>query len=185
MVFADASALIAMIAGEPDADALSDLLEAETVRLCSAWSVRETVAGLCRSHAFQVPTARKHVRRFLEIGNFRFVATDEQEFELARCVCPVWQRASPGGAEHGRLLCLCMYQSERCLAPVQGAGFYQDGHYLSEVIQPASEPHSIGFPPGSKREPLSGIDPSRKNPIGRVGFAFVLGSAAAPARQGQ
>jgi ribonuclease VapC len=83
MVFADASALIAIIAGEPDADALSDLLEAETVRLCSALSVWETVAGLCRSYAFQVPTARTHVRRFLETGNFRFVAIGEQEFELA------------------------------------------------------------------------------------------------------
>ncbi|HJU18540.1 MAG TPA: type II toxin-antitoxin system VapC family toxin [Stellaceae bacterium] len=49
-IFADASALIAIIAGEPDADALADLLEAEQPRLCSAISTWETIAGLCRSY---------------------------------------------------------------------------------------------------------------------------------------
>jgi uncharacterized protein with PIN domain len=48
MVFVDASALIAIIAGEPDAAELADLLEADRLRLCSAVSTWETVAGLCR-----------------------------------------------------------------------------------------------------------------------------------------
>lgn len=83
MIFADASALIAIIAGEADAAALADLLEAEQSRLCSALSVWETVAGLCRSYSFSVAAARRHVDRFLEIGNFRFVEIGEREFELA------------------------------------------------------------------------------------------------------
>jgi len=36
MVFADASALIAIIAGEPEADGLADLLAAERLRLCAS-----------------------------------------------------------------------------------------------------------------------------------------------------
>ena len=36
MVFADASALIAIIVGEPDAVALADALEADRLRLCSS-----------------------------------------------------------------------------------------------------------------------------------------------------
>jgi ribonuclease VapC len=83
MIFADASALIAIIAGEPEADALADLLQAERVRLCSALSVWETIAGLCHSYALSVPAASVHVRRFLEIGNLRFVSIGEQEFQLA------------------------------------------------------------------------------------------------------
>src|SRR5579884_359245 len=82
-IFADASALIAIIAGEPDADALADLLEAEHQRLCSAVSVWETIAGLCRSYTFSVPAARTHVRRFLGTGGFRFVGIGEREFEIA------------------------------------------------------------------------------------------------------
>jgi ribonuclease VapC len=38
MIFADASALIAIIVGEPEADSLADFLESEQVRLCSAVS---------------------------------------------------------------------------------------------------------------------------------------------------
>jgi ribonuclease VapC len=83
MVFADASALIAVITGEPDAADLADRLEAERLRLCSALSVWETVAGLCHSHMFSVPAARAHVRSFLEAGAFQFVSIGEREFEIA------------------------------------------------------------------------------------------------------
>lgn len=83
MIFADASALIAIIAGEAEADALADRLEAASRRLCSAMSVWETVAGLCRSYTFSVPTARAHVRQFLDVGGFQFVGIAEPEFELA------------------------------------------------------------------------------------------------------
>jgi len=83
MIFADASALIAIISGEPEADSLADLLESERSRLCSALSAWETIAGLCRSTMFSVPAARTHVRRFLEAGAFQFVGIGEREFEIA------------------------------------------------------------------------------------------------------
>lgn len=82
-LFVDASALIAIIAGEPDADVLADLLEADPNRLCSALSVWETVAGLCRSHVFPIPAARTHAKRFLDLADIRMVAIGEREFELA------------------------------------------------------------------------------------------------------
>jgi ribonuclease VapC len=83
MIFVDASALIAIITGEPDAGELADRLEAERLRFCSAVSVWETVAGLVHSHTFSVPSARTHVRRFLDAGNFQFVGIGEREFEIA------------------------------------------------------------------------------------------------------
>jgi ribonuclease VapC len=82
MVFVDASALIAIIAGEPDADALADLLETER-RLCSPISVWETVAGLCHSYTFSVPAARDHVKRFLDTLGFEWVSIGEREYNLA------------------------------------------------------------------------------------------------------
>ncbi|MDQ2803569.1 MAG: type II toxin-antitoxin system VapC family toxin [Pseudomonadota bacterium] len=82
-IFADASALIAIITAEDGADALADALEADRPRLCSALSVWETVAGLCRSHAFSVPTARAHVGRFLDAGRFQLVGIGEPESEIA------------------------------------------------------------------------------------------------------
>jgi ribonuclease VapC len=83
MIFADASALISIITGEPDAAELADRLGADRQRLCSALSVWETVAGLCHSYMFSVPSARTHVRRFLDVGGFEFVAIGEREFEIA------------------------------------------------------------------------------------------------------
>ena len=82
-IFADASALIALIIGEDGADALADELEADRLRLCSALSIWETVAGLCRSYTFSVPTARAHVQHFLEAGRFEFVGIGERESGIA------------------------------------------------------------------------------------------------------
>jgi ribonuclease VapC len=82
-IFVDASALIAIVAGEPAAGTLADILESDRDRLCSAISVWETIAGLCRSHMFSVPSARTEVRAFLEIGGFRLVSIGERELEIA------------------------------------------------------------------------------------------------------
>ena len=95
MVFVDASALIAIIAGEPEAAALADVLEAERLRLCSALSLWETVAGLCHSYTFSVPAAHTHVRRFLEVANVQFVSIGERE-----CDCAVKAYAEYGKGRH-------------------------------------------------------------------------------------
>ena len=83
MIFVDASAMISMMAGESDADDLADRLALEQQRLCSAISVWETVAGLCRTYVFSVPSARNAVQSFAELNNLRFVAIGERELDLA------------------------------------------------------------------------------------------------------
>jgi ribonuclease VapC len=83
MIFVDASAMISMMTGESDADGLADRLGAERLRLCSAISVWETIAGLCRTHTFSVPSARAVVQCFIESNYLRFVGIGEREFELA------------------------------------------------------------------------------------------------------
>ena len=82
-VFVDASALIAIITGEPEADRLADALDGEGPRLCSALSVWETIAGLCHGYAFSIVSARTHVRRFLETGGLACKGIGEREFEIA------------------------------------------------------------------------------------------------------
>ena len=83
MIFVDASAMISMMAGESDADALADRLGAERMRLCSAMSIWETVAGLCRTYVFSVSSARTAVRSFIEFKDFRFVSIGERELDFA------------------------------------------------------------------------------------------------------
>ena len=83
MIFVDASALLAVVAGEADAAVLARRMQAASRRFCSAMSVWETVSGLCRSYAIPVPAARAQVRRFLDVGQFEFVAITERETEIA------------------------------------------------------------------------------------------------------
>jgi ribonuclease VapC len=83
MIFVDASAMISMMTGESDADGLADRLGAERQRLCSAISLWETIAGLCRTHTFSVPSARAVVQSFIEANDLSFVGIGEREFELA------------------------------------------------------------------------------------------------------
>ena len=83
MVFIDASAMISMMVGESDADALADRLEAERPRMCSAISVWETIAGLCRSYMFSVISARTAVQSFIEVNDLKFVTVGERELDLA------------------------------------------------------------------------------------------------------
>ncbi len=82
-IFADASALIAIITGEPGADALANTLDTDPRRLCSALSVWETMAGLCRSYTFSIPTARAHTQRFLDTARFQLVPIGAPESALA------------------------------------------------------------------------------------------------------
>ena len=83
MVFVDASAVISMMAGESDADGLADRLEGERPRLCSALSLWETIAGLCRAYTFSVPSARAAVQSFVELNELTLVGIGAREFDLA------------------------------------------------------------------------------------------------------
>lgn len=83
IVFADASALIAIVAHEPDAVALADCLESYQRRIVSALSVWETIAGLRRSYSFSVSAARARVRLFLDTLEFATVGIGERELDLA------------------------------------------------------------------------------------------------------
>ena len=83
MVFVDASAMISMMVGESDADEMADRLEAGRPGLCSAISVWETVAGLCRNYMFSVPSARNAVRDFAEAHDVELVNIGSRELELS------------------------------------------------------------------------------------------------------
>lgn len=83
MIFVDASALISIVAKEPDALDLAALLEPERTRLCSAMSLWETVAGLCRSYMFSVKSAQERVRLVRQHLGLQMVQIGEREHDLA------------------------------------------------------------------------------------------------------
>jgi ribonuclease VapC len=83
ILFADASALVAILTGEEGADHLADRLEAADRRLCSPVSVWETLAALRRSHDVPVPQARGRIGRFMAEIELDMISIGPREYELA------------------------------------------------------------------------------------------------------
>jgi ribonuclease VapC len=82
-LFIDASAMVALLAREPAVVELVPRLSADRDRLCSAMSLWETVAGLCRSYTMKLPAAREAVDDFVRDLSLRLVPIGEREFQLA------------------------------------------------------------------------------------------------------
>jgi ribonuclease VapC len=83
MMFVDASAIVAILTREPEADALADALEGARSPMTSPIAIFEAVLGICRKRHASVEEAGKDVREFLKITAVRTVPITDQEAETA------------------------------------------------------------------------------------------------------
>ena len=82
-MFVDASALIAIIAGELEQDSLGSRLRDEPDRLWSAMSCWEAISGLRSSYGWSMAAARDEVETTAERFAMRLVEVGEQERTMA------------------------------------------------------------------------------------------------------
>lgn len=82
-LFLDASALVAMIAGEPERDLFAARVAAETDKLWSAMTCWETVSSLRRSCDFAIEEARGKVERTAAALDLRMISIGGGEVALA------------------------------------------------------------------------------------------------------
>ena len=82
-MFVDASAIVAILTREPDADELADALDAAREPITSAVAVFEAVLGICRKHHASVAEAQGDVREFLAAASIRMVSITDREAETA------------------------------------------------------------------------------------------------------
>lgn len=82
-LFIDASALVSIIAGEPDGHALALAVEADPNPIWSAMSCWETVSALRNSYGMDVVLARNEVRRTAADRPFRLVGIGEEELAIS------------------------------------------------------------------------------------------------------
>jgi len=73
-MFVDASAIVAILTREPDADALANVLDGATAPITSPIAVFEATLGLCRKRRASVVAAEADLRTFLEIAGISCVA---------------------------------------------------------------------------------------------------------------
>jgi ribonuclease VapC len=82
-MFVDASAIVAILTREPDADALADLLERARAPITSPVAVFEAALGVCRKRHASVEEAEADVREFLDLARIRIVAITDKEASTA------------------------------------------------------------------------------------------------------
>lgn len=82
-MFVDASAIVAILTREADADELADTLEAARAPITSAIAVFEATLGVCRKRHASVAEAQEDVSEFLRAADVRVVPITDQEAEAA------------------------------------------------------------------------------------------------------
>ncbi len=82
-MFVDASAIVAILTREPDADALADVLESARSPITSPIAIFEAALGICRKRHASVEEAGEDVREFLGVAGVRTVSITEREAETA------------------------------------------------------------------------------------------------------
>jgi len=73
-MFIDASAIVAILTREPDADALADVLESARSPITSPIAIFEAALGICRKRHASVEEAGEDVREFLGVAGVRTVS---------------------------------------------------------------------------------------------------------------
>ena len=82
-MFVDASAIVAILTREAEADALADVLESARSPITSPIAIFEAALGICRKRHASVEEAEEDVRQFLDTAGVRAVPITAREAETA------------------------------------------------------------------------------------------------------
>src|SRR5947209_15593262 len=82
-MFVDASAIVAILTREPEADALADILEKARSATTSPIAIFEATLGICRKRHASVEEAERDVGEFLGLARVRTVSVTDTEAHTA------------------------------------------------------------------------------------------------------
>ena len=82
-MFVDASAIVAILTREADADALADALEAAEAAMTSPIAVFEAVLGICRKRHTSIEEAGADIREFLDAAGVSVRPITSAETDIA------------------------------------------------------------------------------------------------------
>jgi ribonuclease VapC len=134
-IFADASALIAILVREDDALDLAECLEQDHSRLYSPITAWEAVAGLTYAHKFPVQAARERLRMLLETLDCQIVPIGERELNLA-----LDAYARFGKGRHPAKLNMGDCYAYACAKANQARLLFKGGDFVKTDIEPAVHP---------------------------------------------
>jgi len=79
VIFVDASAIVAILTREAEADTLADALDRAEAAITSAVAVFEAALGVCRKRHASVAEAQADVNEFLAVARVQTVAIGDRE----------------------------------------------------------------------------------------------------------
>jgi len=79
----DASAIVAILTREPEADALADVLENSRAAITSPIAIFEAVLGICRKRHASIEEVEHDVGEFLEVAGVRTAPITDKEAHTA------------------------------------------------------------------------------------------------------
>jgi ribonuclease VapC len=82
-MFVDASAIVAILTREPEADALADVLENARSPITSPIAIFEATLGICRKRHASVEEAEEDVSDFLRVAGVHAVSITERDAATA------------------------------------------------------------------------------------------------------
>ena len=124
-MFVDASAIVAILTREPEADALADVLESARSPITSPIAVFEAVLGVCRKRHASVEEAGEDVREFLGVAGVRAVSITQTEAETALAAFSRYGKGSghPAQLNLGDCFAYAMAKNHRTALLFKGEGF--------------------------------------------------------------
>jgi len=82
-MFVDASAIVAILTREPEADSLANLLEKARTPITSPLAVFEAALGICRKRHVSVEEAEEDIREFLDLARVETIPITAAEADTA------------------------------------------------------------------------------------------------------
>ncbi len=153
-MFVDASAIVAILTREPDADALADRLEMAEAPITSPIAVFEAVAGLCRKRHASVEEAAEDVRAFLAAAGIQTVPIAPADAETALLAFSRYGkgRGHPAQLNLGDCFAYAVARERRVGLLFKGEDFNKTDINAGPALRPAptSGTHRSASPPPAR-----------------------------------
>jgi ribonuclease VapC len=122
-MFVDASAIVAILTREPEADALADVLEGDPSPITSAIAIFETALEICRKRHASVEEAEQDVGEFLELARVRTAPITDKEAHSALAAFSRYGTGHPAQLNLGNCFAYAMAKNARVTLLFKGEHF--------------------------------------------------------------
>jgi ribonuclease VapC len=127
MTFVDASAIVAILTREPEADALVNMLDEAQKPITSPVAVFEATLGICRKRHVSVEEAAEDIREFLDLARIELIPITRRETDTALVAFSRYGkgRGHPAQLNLGDCFAYAMAKNHRATLLFKGNDFNQ------------------------------------------------------------